>query len=126
MKIAHALACAPLAEDSAWVVLSRRRDEFTQLPQGLTPQGMRPILPSQAKHLIWPLGRTQNPRFPPRVLSFLGGKKVSMLSVGGSFLLKDGVISAQLNFAALRGGQRFCAATETRLGLAWLHCFSQG
>ena len=109
--MAHARACAPLAEDSAWVVLSRRRDEFTQLPQGLTPQGMRPILPAQVTHLIWPLGRTQNPRLAPRVLSFLGGEVVSMLSLGGSFLLMDEATSAQLNFAGLRSGQGFCVAT---------------
>lgn len=80
------------------MVLSKRRDEFTQLPQGLTPQGTRPILPLQVHRLIWPLGRTQNPRLPPRVLSFLGGEEVSMLWVGGSFLVVFLGTSARLKF----------------------------
>jgi hypothetical protein len=95
----QARVSAPMAEDSAWVVLSKRRDEFTQLPRGLTPQGTRPILPAQVVHLIWPLGRTQNPRLPPRVLSFLGADLVSMLSVVGSFLAVVLATSARLKFA---------------------------
>jgi len=103
---------------SAWAVLLERRDEFAQLPQGLTPQGMRPILATTSPLLDLAFGSDAEPEVAASGFVVSGRVKRSGSHGRGSFRSSDseGWIDSSRAAASQAATSRVSAKNPRRFG----------